>query len=122
MIDTSFGGITADTFQGVATLITLTGPYKMEGARWHLLTQVFSSSEKMKADLSRERLLQEKMVKDLNCRSFSWKIFRLAKLAVGADTYIGDKTLTAPPFFNNVIRGDSILWGATKRTASHQLD
>jgi hypothetical protein len=31
--DTSFGGITADTFQGVATLITPKGPFKMEGAR-----------------------------------------------------------------------------------------
>ena len=39
--DTSFGGITADTFQGVASLITPAGPFKMEGAGWHLLSQVF---------------------------------------------------------------------------------
>jgi len=36
-LDTSFGGLTASTFQGVATLITPAGPFKMEGARWHLL-------------------------------------------------------------------------------------
>ena len=38
-LDTSFGGFTASTFQGVATLITLAGPFSMEGARWHLLSQ-----------------------------------------------------------------------------------
>ena len=43
----------------VATLITPTGPFKMDGARWHLLSQVFSSSGKMKTDLHRERLLQD---------------------------------------------------------------
>jgi len=37
--DTSFGDITADIFQGVATLITPTCPFKMEGARWHLLSK-----------------------------------------------------------------------------------
>ena len=36
-LDTSFGGLTAGTFQGVSTLITPAGPFKMEGARWHLL-------------------------------------------------------------------------------------
>jgi len=84
----------------------------MEGARWHLLKQVFSSPENMKADLSRERSQQEEMDKGPDCRSFAWKILRLAKWAVGADTYIGDTALTAPPFFDNASRGDSILWGA----------
>ena len=42
-LDTSFGGLTASTFQGVATLITPAGPLKMEGARWHLFLNVFSS-------------------------------------------------------------------------------
>jgi len=32
-LDTSFGGLTASTFQGVATLITPAAPFKMEGAR-----------------------------------------------------------------------------------------
>ena len=32
-LDTSFGGFTASIFQGVATLITPAGPFKMEGAR-----------------------------------------------------------------------------------------
>jgi hypothetical protein len=110
-LDTSFGGLTASTFQGVATLITLAGPFKMEGARWHLLSEVFSSSENIKTDLYRERLLQETMDKDPNCRSFAWKVLRQAKLAVGATTYIGDTALTAPPFFDNIVRGNSTIWG-----------
>ena len=32
-LDTSWGGITASTYQGVATLITSRGPYTVEGAR-----------------------------------------------------------------------------------------
>jgi len=107
-LDTSFGGLTASTFQGVATLITLAGPFKMEGARWLLLSKVFSSPEDIKTDLYREKLLQETMDKDPNCRSFAWKVLRQAKLAVGATTYIGDMALTAPPFFEHVVRGNSI--------------
>ena len=43
-LDTSYGGITASTFQGVATLITSAGPLEMEGARWHLrASQKFSA-------------------------------------------------------------------------------
>jgi len=34
--DTTYGGIAADTLQGITTLITPSGPFKMEGARWHL--------------------------------------------------------------------------------------
>ena len=70
-IDTLFLGITANTFQGVATLITPAGPFKMEGVRWHLRTQVFSSPQDMKADLYKEGLFQEAMDEDPNCRSFS---------------------------------------------------
>ena len=81
-LDTSFGGCTASTFQGVATLITLAGPFKMEGPRWHLLANVFRSPEDIETDLYRERLLQETMGKDPNCRSFAWKVLRQAKLAV----------------------------------------
>ena len=51
------------------------------------------------------------MNKDPNCRSFSWKVLRQAKLAVGAATYVGDTALTAPPFFDNAVRGSMILWG-----------
>jgi len=110
-LDTSFRGLTASTFQGVATLITPAGPFKMEGASWHLLSKVFSSPEDIKTDLYRERLLQETMDKDPNCRPFAWKVLRQAKLAVGATTYIGDTALTAPPFFDNVVRGNSTTWG-----------
>ena len=42
-LDTSFWGFTASTFQGVATLITPADPFEMEGARWYLLSKVFSS-------------------------------------------------------------------------------
>jgi len=104
--DTSFEGFTANTFRGVATLITPAGPFKMEGARWHLLSQVFSSPEDMKTDLYKERLLQETMEKDPSRRSFAWKVFWQAKLAVSAMTYIGDTALTAPPFFENVVAED----------------
>jgi len=31
---------------------------------------------------------------------------------VGATTYIEDTVLTAPPFFDNVVRGDSTKWGS----------
>ena len=105
-LDTSFWGFTASTFQGVATLITPAGPFRIEGARWHLLSQVFSSPENIKTDRYKERLLQETMDKDPNCRLFARKVLRQAKLAVGATTYIGDTALTVPSFFDNVVRGD----------------
>ena len=97
-LDISYGGITASTFQGVATLITSDRPLEMEGARWHLLSKVFSSAGDIRTDLNRERLLQETTDKDTNCKSFAWKVLRQAKLAVGATTYVGDTALTAPPF------------------------
>jgi len=93
--------------------MTPTGSFEIEGARWHLLSQVFSSPEDMTTNLHRETgLLQERMDKDPRCRSFSWKVLRQAKLAVGATIYIGDTALTAPSFFDNAVRGDSIMWGA----------
>ena len=73
-LDTSFGGLTASNFQEVASLITPADPFKMEGARWHLLSNVFSSPEDIKTDLYRERLQQETMDKDPNCLSFVWKV------------------------------------------------
>ena len=109
-LGTLFGGYTAITFQGVTTLITPAGPFRMEGARLHLLSQVFSFLEDVRTDLHKERLLQETMDKDPNCRSFAWKILLQAKLAVGATTYIGDTALTAPPIFDNVVRGDLTTW------------
>ena len=42
--DTSHAGISASTYQGVATLITHRGPYAIEGARWHLLSEAFNST------------------------------------------------------------------------------
>ena len=70
--------IMASTFQGVATLITSAGPLEVEGARWHILSKVFSSPEDIRTDLNKERLLQETMDKDTNCRSFAWQVLRQA--------------------------------------------
>jgi len=77
----------------------------------HLLSNVFSSAEDIKTDLYKERLLQETMDKDPNCRSFAWKVLRQAKLAVGATTCIGGTAHTALPFFDNTVRGNSTMWG-----------
>jgi len=52
------------------------------------------------------------MDKNPNCRQFAWKVLRQAKLAVGATTYTGDTALTAPTFFDNVVRGDSTTCGS----------
>jgi len=51
------------------------------------------------------------MDKDPNCRSFAWKVLQQANLAVGTSTNIGDMVLTAPPFFDKVVRGNSTTWG-----------
>jgi len=66
--------------------------------------------EDMKADLYKKRLLRETMDEEPKCRSFSWKVLQEAKLAVGATTCIGDTVLTAPHFFENVVRGDLTTW------------
>jgi len=110
-LDTSYGGIKASTFQGVATLITPAGPFEMKGARQHLLSKIFSCPGDIKPDLNTNRLFRKTMDKDTNCRSFAWKVLRQAKLAMGATTYVGDTALAAPPFFNNVVRGNSTIWG-----------
>lgn len=44
-------------------------------------------------------------------RSFSWQVLRQAKKAFYAQTFYGDTTLTAPPFFDDVIRGADSIWG-----------
>jgi len=95
----------------------------MEGARWHLLSKDFSFPEDIKTDLYKERLLQETIDKDHNCslRLFAWMVLRQAKLVVGATTYMGDTALTAPPFFNNVVRGDLTAWGSKSLGPLHLL-
>ena len=55
----SFWGLTAITFQEETTLITQAGPFKMEGARWHLLSKVFSSPVDIKPDLEKKCCLLE---------------------------------------------------------------
>jgi len=58
-INTSHLGVTATAFQGTTSVITSRGPYQLEGARWHLLTKIFSNPESFGADLHSELLLQE---------------------------------------------------------------
>jgi len=69
----------------------------------------------MEREWKKKKVLQKGIDKDAECRSFSWKILRQAKVAVGAKTYVGDTAFTAftaPPFFDNADRRDAILWGA----------
>ena len=83
----------------------------MEGARWHLLSKIFSSAENFKVDLEAEILAQESLDVDKGYRFFSWQFLRQAQEVFGARTYCGDNALTAPPFFDNVFRGASQTWG-----------
>ena len=110
-LDTSYGGITASTFQGVATLITWLALSKWKERAGTSSQKFLARLKVFRTDLNKERLLQETMDKDTNCRSFAWQVLRQAKLAVGATTYVGDTALTAPPFFKNVVRGNSTIWG-----------
>ena len=63
--------VTATTFQGTISVITSRGPYQLEGARWHLLTKVFSNPESFKFDFYSEILLQERLDENPKYRSFS---------------------------------------------------
>jgi len=90
-----------------ATIIT----YQQKGARWHLLTKVFSNPELFGADLHSELLLQECLDENPKHRSFSWQVLRKASEFFGAKTYIGETGLTTPPFFLNARRGAKITWG-----------
>jgi len=98
----------------VATLITPRGPYEVEGARWHLLSKIFSLEEIFKADIEAEILAQESLDKDKDYRSLSWQFLRQAQEVFGATTYCGDTALTAPPFFHNAYRGAACTWGAKR--------
>ena len=110
-LDTSRGGISASTHQGVATLITPRGPYAVEGARWHLLSKIFSSDENFKNDVETEITAQEALDAAKGYRSFSWQFLRQAQEIFDAKTYCGDTALTAPPFFDNAQRGETCIWG-----------
>jgi len=111
-LDTSWGGITASTYQGVAALITPRGRYAVEGALWHLLSKIFSSGDNFKADLEAELLAQENLDEDKGHRSFSWQFLRQAQEFFGTKTYCGDTVLTAPPFLDSVVRGANYTRGA----------
>jgi len=57
IINTSHASVTPTTFQFSTSVITPRGPYQLEGARWHLVTKVFSNSASFEADLHSELLL-----------------------------------------------------------------
>jgi len=109
--NTSHADVTATTFQGTTSVITSRGPYQLEGARWHLLTKVFSNPESFKFDFHSEILLQERLDENPKYRSFSWQVLRKASDFFGAKTYIGETGLTTPPFFSNARRRTKISWG-----------
>ena len=94
--NTSHADVTATTFQGTTSVITSRGPYELEGARWHLLTKVFSNPESFKSDLHSELLLQERLDENPKYRSFSWQVLRTASEFFGAKTYIGETSRTTP--------------------------
>ena len=110
--NTSNAHFKATTFQGTTSVITSRGPYQLEGARWHLLTKVFSNPESFNSDLHSELLLQKLLDENPKYRSFSWQVLRKASDFFGAKTYIGETGLTTPPFFPNARRGAKITWGA----------
>ena len=59
----------------MAALITLRGPYTVEGARWHLLLRVFSSSDRFKVDIEKQILLQESLDDSGDYKSFSCRYY-----------------------------------------------
>jgi len=103
--------VAATTFQGTNSVITSRGPYQLEGARWHLLTKVFSNPGSFKSDFHSELLLQECLDENPKYRSFSWQVLRKASDFFGEKTYIGETGLTTPPFFPNAQTGAKITWG-----------
>jgi len=109
--NTSHADVTATTFQGTTSVITSRGPYQLEGARWHLLTKVFSNPESFKSDFHSAMLLQERLDENPKYRSFSWQVLYKASEFFGAKIYIGETGLTTPPFFSNARRGTKITWG-----------
>ena len=82
--NTSHAGVTATTFQGTISVIHSRQPFQLEGARWHLLTKVFSNPESFGADLHSELLLQERLDESPKHRSFSWQVLRKASEFFGA--------------------------------------
>jgi len=69
--NTSHADVTATTFQGTTSVMTSRGPYLPEGARWHLLTKVFSNPESFEFDFYSEILLKEHLDENPKYRSFS---------------------------------------------------
>jgi len=95
--NTSHSDVTATAFHITTSVITCRGPYRLEGARWNLLTKVFINHESFKSDLHSELLLQERLDENLKYRSFSWQVLRKASDFFGAKTYIGETGLRPLP-------------------------
>jgi len=73
--NTSHADVTATTFQGTTSVMTSRGPYQLEGARWHLLTKVFSNPESFKFDFHSELHLQERLDENPKYGSFHGRFF-----------------------------------------------
>jgi len=106
-INTSRSGVTATT----TSVITSRGSYQLEGARWHLLTKVFSNPEAFEAKLHSELLLQQRLDENPKHRSFSLQVLCKASEFFRAKTYFGETGFTTPPFFLNARRGAKATWG-----------
>ena len=116
--NTSHADVIATTFQGTTSVITSRVPYQLEGARWHLLTKVFSNFESFKVDFHPETLLQERLDENPKYRSFSWQVLRKASEFFGAKTYIGETGLTTFPSFL-MHEEERRLCGGCLMTVSH---
>jgi len=109
-INTSHAGVKATTFQGTTLVITSRRPYQIEGARWNLLTKVFSSSASFEPNLHSELFLQEHLDENPKHISFSWQVLRKASEFFGAKPYIGETGLTTTPFSSNARRKAKTTW------------
>ena len=110
--NTSHADVTATTFQGTTSVSNSRGPYQLEGARCtSVLTKVFSNPESFKVDFHSEIFLQERLDENPKYRSFSWQVLRKTSEFFGTKTYIGETSLTTPPFFPNTRRGTKTMWG-----------
>ena len=69
-VTSSHACVTATTVQGTTSIINARGPYQLQGARWHLLTEVFSNITSFEVDLHSELLVQERLDDNPKHRSF----------------------------------------------------
>jgi len=111
-LDSSHAGLTATTFQSTTSIITEQGLYQIEGAQWHLLTQVFSDPTHFQMDQQGEMSVQESLDNDPRYIFFSWQILRRAVELCEAKTDVFETGFTTPSFCPNARRGTKAIWGS----------